>query len=159
MNFDHGYIVTEYREGQDGQPIKECQVVRADNGRFYRADEPTSFSILSRARCPTYGNCNSCYRSGPLNMCCRFCNDATKGYAIMFVYHPVLHCKRRIVDAEYFAHLTKLTDDHVVALADRHWTWIRDNDHGEPTRQFLSMLVPPCNQDGLRHLLDNPDTV
>ena len=45
MKFDHGYIVTEYREDQAGQPIEECQVVRADNGRFYREDEHTSLGF------------------------------------------------------------------------------------------------------------------
>jgi len=76
----------------------------------------------------------------------------------MFVYRPVTHSSRRIVDAEYFARLMQLTDDHVVALADRHWNWNTERNHGQLSREYLSTLVPECNQDALRHLLDDPDT-
>ena len=88
MQFDHGYTVRGYRAEQAGQPIDEGQDVQAANGRFYRIDEPHSFQTLSNARCPTYGICNSCYRLGPLNMQCHYCNDAKQGFALMFMIHP-----------------------------------------------------------------------
>ena len=91
-------------------------------------------------------------------MRCSFCNDVRRVYAIMFVYHPVTHCSRRILDAQYFAQLMQVTDDHVVAFADRHWTWMTERNHGQPSCQYLSTLVPQCNQDSLRHLLEDPDT-
>ena len=97
------YIVRSYSVEQAGQPIQENQVVRAGNGRFFRTDEARSFSVLSSARCPTYGNCNYCWRSGPLNMQCRYCNDDRKVYTYFWLSHP--KGGKRILDAEYIAQL------------------------------------------------------
>ena len=91
----------------------------AANGRFHRIDEPCRFRTLSSARCPTYGNCNSCYRLGPLNMRCHHCNDAKKGSALMFMIHPYNRAEERILDVEYFANLVGVANNHKVALADR----------------------------------------
>ena len=76
----------------------------------------------------------------------------------MFINHPLERGERRIIDAECFAHLMGLTDDHKVALAGRRCTQIHDNDHGTLTHELLLMLVPQCNQDVLQHLLNNADT-
>ena len=59
------YIVVGYTNDQEGQNIRERNIVRANNGRFYTKEETTMFRYKSAARCPTYGNCNGCYASGP----------------------------------------------------------------------------------------------
>ena len=156
MQFDHGYIARGYRAKKAGQPIDKGQVVRAANGRFYRIDEPRSFQTLSNARCPTFGNCNSYYRSGPLNMWCSYCNDACKGFEFVHIVHPQLRNQKRIIDAEYFVHLMGVGNDHQVALADRRYTWIRDNDQ-RLTSDHITMLVPRRNRDAVISLLNDPD--
>ena len=152
MNADHGYIVITYRVEQAGQPIDECQVVRAANGKFFGRDEPARFHLLSSARCPTYGNCNSCWRSGPLNMQCNYCNDDRKGYSYLYLNNGG---GKRILDAEYFAHLMELGNDHVVALADRRYYW--DRDHSlRVTPELLRMIMPRWRIDDVNSLL-NPE--
>ena len=39
-----------------------------------------------------------------------------KGFALMFINYPLNRGETRIIDAEYFAHLMGLTNDHKVAL-------------------------------------------
>ena len=130
--------------------------MRAANGKFYWLDKPSSFRILSNARCPKYGNCNSYYRLGPLNMQCSYCNDAQKGFACMFIIHPQVRNQKHIIDAESFASLMGVGNDHQVALADRRYTWIRDNDQ-RLTSDHITMLVPRRNRDAVISLLNDPD--
>ena len=147
--------MTTYRVEQAGQPIDECQVVRAANGKFFGRDEPARFRVLSSACCPTYGNCNYCWRSGPLNMQCIYCNDDRKGYSYLWLNHGG---GKRILDAEYFAHLMGLGNDHVVALADRRYNWGRDHSLCVAP-DLVRMIMPNWRRDEVNSLLadDDPD--
>jgi hypothetical protein len=153
MDADYGYIVTTYRVEQAGQPIDECQVVRATNGRFFGRDEPARFRVLSSASCPTYGNCTSCWRSGPLNMQCIYCNNDGKVYSYLWLSHGG---GVRILDAEYFAHLMGRGDDHVVALADRRYNWIRDHSL-HVTTDLVRIIMPRWRRDDVNSLLWDED--
>ena len=101
-----------------------------------RIDEPRIFQTLSNARCPIYGNCNSCYISGPLNIQCSYYNGACKEFAYMFIIHSRVGTQKCIIDAEYFVSLMGVANDHNEALADRQYTWIRNNDHGILTHDY-----------------------
>ena len=149
-----GYIVRSYSVKQAGQPIQENQVVRAGNGRFFGRDDPRSFSVLSSARCPTYGNCSYCWRSGPLNMQCLYCNDDGNIYTYFYINHP--KGGKCILDAEYMAQLVGKGDDHVVALADRQYDW--DRDHSQRlTYDMLMMRVPKSRKQEALHLTSDRD--
>ena len=71
--------------------------------------------------------------------------------------HPHNRAKKRILDGEYFVSLMGVANNHKVALADRRYIWIGDNDHGLLTDDYTTRLVPFCNQDVVAHLLNDPD--
>ena len=75
----------------------------------------------------------------------------------MFMIHPHKRAEKCILDAEYFASLMGVVNDHKVALADRRYTWNRNNDHGLLTADCITRLVPFCNKDVVIHLLNDPD--
>ena len=89
-------------------------------------------------------------------MRCSYCNDARKEFAYMFIIHPQVGTQKRIIDAEYFANLMGVWNDHQVALADRRYTWIRDNDQ-RLTYEYIVMLVSRHNLDAVISLFSDPD--
>ena len=54
----------------------------------------------------------------------------------MFMIHPHNRAEKHILDAEYFASLVGVANNHMVALVDRQYTWIRDNDSGMLTADY-----------------------
>jgi hypothetical protein len=143
-NIDNGPIMVGYSKEQDGQPIGEDKIVRARNGKYFGPDEPYRFKDKSRAGCPTYGNCTKCFESGPMNMRCRICDDDKHGHGhgILRFPHPYRQGDMRIVDAENWARIMGQEKTHVVALADRRITWIREPDHGQVNADELMSLSP-----------------
>ena len=75
----------------------------------------------------------------------------------MFIIQPHNRAEKRILDAEYFASLMGVTNDHKVALVDIRYTWIRDNDHGILMDDCITRLVPFRNKNAVIHLLKDPD--
>ena len=75
----------------------------------------------------------------------------------MFMIHPHNRAEKCILDAEYFASLMGVVNNHKVALADRQYTWTRDNDHGLLTDDYTTRLVPFCDKDAVIHLINDPD--
>ena len=73
-------VVIGYTDDQNGKDIREKDVIRAANGKWYTQDELDKFRDKSSANCPTYGNCNCCYASGPVGRPCASCQ--TKEYSI-----------------------------------------------------------------------------
>jgi hypothetical protein len=67
----HMYIVREFKEEMRGKKIPDDMVVRAENGRWFTQNEVENFVMKSTPRCPTYGVCAHCFRSGPVHMFCK----------------------------------------------------------------------------------------
>jgi hypothetical protein len=120
------YIVKSYRSEQAGLPIEDDQVVRAINGKYYCIGEQASHYKLSTAGLPTYGNCNQCWRSGPLNKRCGTCNTTDAVFGEQYLFHPKMRTAKRVFDAEYLAILFGV-GDHEVAKADRRYSWTQTN--------------------------------
>ena len=74
----------------------------------------------------------------------------------MFIIHPQVGNQKPIIDAEYFASLMGVVNDHKVALADRQYTWIRDDDYGILSPNYITRLVSCCNQEAVVHLRSDP---
>jgi len=108
-------IVIAFKEGQYGQDeIKAEDVVRPLNHRYAIRDdeEVRTWKKKSHGRMPTYGNCNRCYKSGPLGKKCNECaHDHRTGYVIM------VYDYEKILDAITLA--TILKKGHETARADR----------------------------------------
>ena len=115
------FIVVDYTSDQEGQLIRESDVVRANNGRFYTREEPTTFKNKSTARCPTYGNCNECCASGPAGIYCQICNKRNCVYQIVLL--ETYQFGGKYIDAEFLSNFLKC--EHTVARADRKQAWLR----------------------------------
>ena len=117
-------IVVNYTVDQEGQDIREEDVVHAANGIFFTEDELKRFSEKSSFGVPTYGNCHGCWSSGPVGKKCRECN--APGYH--FVYLPVMVCRHRCmfdhkwVDAEWLS-MQLAKGQHEIAKADQCAAW------------------------------------
>jgi len=86
-------------------------------------------------------------------MQCIYCNNDGKVYSYLWLSHGG---GQRILDAEYFAHLMGRGDDHVVALADRRYNWIRD--HSLPvTTDLVRIIMPRWRRDDVNSLLWDED--
>ena len=68
-------INKNYTPDQMGQDIQDADVVRPLNHKWSRPDETVTWRVLSADRCPTYGSCKKCFKSGPYGRLCNNCNE------------------------------------------------------------------------------------
>ncbi len=74
-NFNIPQMINKnYTPDQQGQDIRDDDVVRPHNHKWARADDIATMRALSADRCPTYGSCVKCFRSGPYGRLCSNCN-------------------------------------------------------------------------------------
>ena len=92
-----------------------------------------------------------------MNMRCLICNDDKYGHAILCFPHPYRQGVMRIVDAENWARIMGQEKTHVVALADRRITWIREPDHGQMNAEEIMSLSPRGMEDEVYDILHGPD--
>ena len=86
LQVDHGWLLVGYSEDQAGQAIRQDDVIRANNGRWFTQEEVSNFKNKSNDSCPMYGNCNRCWKSGPVGKACNECNDKKVGYEVIFIF-------------------------------------------------------------------------
>ena len=87
-------------------------------------------------------------------MQCIYCKKVKEVYTYLWLSHD--RGGKRILDAEYFAHLMGLGNDHVVALADMRYYWIRDHSL-RVTSDLIGMLVPNWRRDEVNSQLTDED--
>ena len=123
-------------------PIQEMDVVRPINHMYTTMDgaETEKWKLKSTMRCPTYGNCTSCVRSGPMGMACGFCEKKTAGYLCVYISRNFKH---QWIDAQWLAG-KMFRDGHVTAMANRKVGWLRtpivstrDGESGMWVRRFF----------------------
>jgi hypothetical protein len=135
------FIVKRYSPDQQGQDIKDEDVVRPSNYRYCYAGSPESIAwkFKSTARCPTYGSCFVCMRSGPAGKRCNACLSEPPGIYTILLY------RGNILDSITLAGICET--GHETAKADRTFGWMRD-----PTKTLdmeeIAMLVQRSNRDG-----------
>jgi hypothetical protein len=118
-------VVNKERQRMDG-PIQDEDVVRPVNCKYTVkcVDKPYKWKRVSSMRCPTYGNCSSCARSGPAGMACGFCNERIAGYICLYINRKA---GRQWIDAQWLS--TKLfREGHVTAMANRIVGWLHTPD-------------------------------
>jgi hypothetical protein len=115
------YIVVNKERRMDG-PIQEVDVVRPINHMYTvkGVDNPIEWKRKSSMRCPTYGNCVSCLRSGPVGMACGFCNEKSAGYKCLYIFQ---YGGRQWIDAQWFAEKL-FRNGHVTVMANRRVGWL-----------------------------------
>ena len=140
------YINTNYTPDQAGLDIRDEDVVRPHNHRFtVRGDnEASGWKVKSRPRCPTYGNCELCYKSGPVAKMCNDCgrSDTTHGYI-----YKIQKANDVIYDAMAIAAI--FHKGHETAKADRIYFWTRD-----PVQSFGVDHVYFGARKAFRHIED-----
>ena len=107
------YVVVNFTDQMIGQVITDEETVRAPNGKWWRKEDFHLQQNKSMLRCPTYGTCNSCMSSGPMNGYCRYCNESGCTYKQMVRNYG----GSVMVDAEWISHRFRAT--HLPAMADR----------------------------------------
>ena len=114
------YIITNDDRNKNDGPIHDLDVVRPINKvcttRF--VDECQTWLSVSTQCCPTYGNCVTCFRSGPAGMECVHCKMRGSWYVTRFLLKNVLGRGEQYIDAQWFAHMLNL-DGNVIVMANR----------------------------------------
>ena len=67
-------INRNYTPDQRGQDIRDEDVLRPSNHKWTGPGEINNMRVRSTDRCPTYGSCLKCFRSGPYGRLCNNCN-------------------------------------------------------------------------------------
>lgn len=108
-------IWTRYHPYMAGMDLPDNQVVRANKYKHYLFEEEDRFWEYSAVNRPTYGNCLSCWKSGPLSKTCNECPGKHCAYHQLFY---VISSKENVyLDAESIA--KTIGKGHEVARADR----------------------------------------
>ena len=81
----------------DDDDIREADVVRSENNRWFTTKEKERFYLKSTAQRPTYGSCHGCFKSGPVG---KKCNECEGQYDVMIYNH-------RIIDSENLAKMAE----------------------------------------------------
>ena len=104
-------------------PIQEVDVVKPINHMYTTRDgaEPEKWKLKSTMRCPTYGHCTSCVRSGPTGMACGFCQGKSAGYLCVLISR---NFNNQWIDAQWLAG-KMFRDGHVTAMANRKVGWLK----------------------------------
>jgi hypothetical protein len=119
-------MVTEYTSfvGTQMKRKDNQYLSRAANGQYFTKEEVKDFKLKSTTCCPTYGACDMCHGSGPVQMYFQKCRNPWQGYRI--VHHMGT---MKIIDAEWVSQFFEAT--HFVARADRTQNW--------PTQKMWNM--------------------
>ena len=121
--YEEQRLVVGYSTIQEGQDIRDKDVVRPLNHRwcYQGQDETHTWSLKSRARCPTYGSCSYCLKSGPVNKFCNECmlRDAEPGYLARRPGFVILRYQNKLLDSIKLAEI--LNQGHETAKADQYF--------------------------------------
>jgi hypothetical protein len=109
----HERIVIGYTVDQQGQDIRDKDIVRPDNRKWARngSGETYEWKKKSSGRCPTYGTCSLCWKAGPAGKKC----TCTHGNYLILFYE--LNTLDSITVAEIIG------QELGVARADRMTNW------------------------------------
>ena len=100
------YIVRGYSEDQrtKNNDIQERDVVRPSNHRWCKRGgaETEAWKQKSTQRCPTYGSCGLCFRSGPVGKVC----IKHKDWKYKVIIHPLYsNTDQKIFDSQTLAEI------------------------------------------------------
>jgi hypothetical protein len=114
-------IVKSYTADQQGQDIKDKDVVRPLNHRWCIAggEETHNWKVKSAARCPTYGSFRVCMRCGPAGKRCKGCLSERSGIYTILMY------RGNILDSITIAGICET--GHETARADHTYKWLGDS--------------------------------
>ena len=135
-------INKNYTPDQEGQDIRDEDVVRPRNHMWARGDEIATWRALSDDRCPTYGSCVKCFKSGPYGRLCNNCNTDNvtlnktgSHYVILMKEHEKCGRVQRVVlDSITLSQICRAGQE--IVRADREVRWLRT-----PLRYYGSAML------------------
>ena len=121
-------INKNYTPDQQGQDIRDQDVVRPVNHKWAGPDEMSTWRVLSADRAPTYGSCGRCFRSGPYGRLCNICNKDHVTLKKDGLHYQILLTsfeggKPAVLDSITLSEIFRA--GHETARADRDVLWLR----------------------------------
>ena len=136
---DHEFphFLLSYTEDQAGQYIRPEDELRARNGYWFTDEEADQFRFNNTMGTVTYGTCEECMESGPVQQACTTCmRPSCCGYVIMYIRES--EGQTRFIDSvglsEIFGTMTNK------AMADRRAKWT-NNRSKRLTRQDMKVKI------------------
>jgi hypothetical protein len=123
-------INKNYTPDQEGQEIRQEDVVRPLNHKITTMKEVANWKEIGRSPAPTYGSCEYCFRSGPLGKRCNRYNNGEYEAILLLVRAGAIATLDSITISEIMGQA------HAVCLADHKMNWNRT-----PCRHFNSLCV------------------
>ena len=120
-------INKNYTPDQLDQDIQDADVVCPRNHNWSLEDETNTMRVLSADRCPTYGSCVRCFRSGPYGRLCNICNKDNVTLKKDGLHYVILQKSRpgksAVLDSITLSKIFRA--GHETAKADREVRWLR----------------------------------
>ena len=132
-------MLVNYADCQEDEDIRDEDVIRSRQGFFCTEEEIAAFKLKSKDRCPTYGNCNKCWSSGPVGKMCTFCTDPPDrniGHQVIFMINTAERTPRMILDAEGISDACGA--NHKIAKGKSTCRWL-----STPTRTIEAEDIAP----------------
>jgi hypothetical protein len=123
-------INVNYTPDQEGQELRQEEVVRPMNRKITTMKDVAKWEEISRSRAPTYGSCEYCFRSGPLGKRCNQCDHGKYEVSLLLVKGGATETLDSITMSEIMG------QGHKVCLADHKMNWNRT-----PCRHFNSLCA------------------
>jgi hypothetical protein len=106
-----------YTPDQEGQEIRQEDVVRPLNRKITTMKEVANWKEISRSRAPSYGSCEYCFRSGPLGKRCNRCNNGEYEAILLLVKGGAIATLDSITMSKIMG------QGHKVCLAEHKMNW------------------------------------
>ena len=136
---DHEFphFLLSYTEGQAGQYIRPEDELRARNGYWFTDEEADQFRFNNTMGTVTYGTCEECMESGPVQQARTTCmRPSCCGYVIMYIRES--EGQTRFIDSVGLSEIFGTRTNK--AMADRRAKWT-NNRSKRLTRQDMKVKI------------------
>ena len=138
------HMLLNYADYEEDEDIRDEDVIHSKQGLFCTEEEIEAFKLKSKDHCPTCGNCNRCWSSGPVGEMCTFCTatpDRSIGHQVIFMINTAKRTPRIILDAQGISEAHGA--NHKIAKGRSTYRWMRT-----PVRTIEKEdILPRLNQE------------
>jgi hypothetical protein len=119
-------MLVNYADYEEDEDIRDEDVIRSKQGFFYTEEEIAAFKLKSKDHCPTCGNCNRCWSSGPVGKMCTFCTDTPDrniGHQVIHMVNTAERTPRIILDAQGISEAHGANHKIAKGRSTCRWMW------------------------------------
>jgi len=120
------HVLLNYANYEEDEDIRDEDVIRSKQGSLHTEEEIAAFKLKSKDRCPTCGNCNRCWSSGPVGEMCTFCTetlDHSIGRQVIFMINTAKRTPSIILDVQGISEAHGA--NHKIAKGKSTHRWMR----------------------------------